>query len=517
MADQGASSPTYQKICTPSTDHYKSNNEIGLFIIIDSKPPIFKKVPETPGRMTLGRFKDYTSLHNDCYKFYFQSHDTEFGTVKEELVDDDAILPVENGRVVAWVLSEDNSQAAALFEPAVENHNLSKLEEIYQSGNGVSRITNANISPISHKQFFANHYQPPSPAHSFNSFTFANGVIEKSAPLGSPTCIDISLHLDDAQPLGLGHVYPGDECQTNGIIVDHVQHNSIAERDGRIRSGDRIVEVNGVDLRYLSLGEATAIFRRFVERRGKINLTIHRPSGMPKMPPLPPIKSPHYQLRTPPRPPARDSPCIQQVFKRSEPRIGFDPATELPAPIVEPDKLPESIRYGTTTTTNKPQPSFSFHRHGNHQEHQRASQSLPRSLTPRSLYATGNLEDTNSSGNIGISQLDSRSDYEPTTPTSLRSNLYQVPLRKNDDIYQIYATLKADSANLDVKDREWLKVIIKDAFLGSTLIKWLSRNIYGFCNRKEVKSYANEMLKRELIRSPISKAAFSEKCLYTLS
>jgi hypothetical protein len=47
------------------------------------------------------------------YKFFFQTVIEGFGTVKEELCDDDAPLPCINGRVIGWLVSVDGSQAGS--------------------------------------------------------------------------------------------------------------------------------------------------------------------------------------------------------------------------------------------------------------------------------------------------------------------------------------------------------------------------------------------------------------------
>lgn len=296
-------SPTnsYQRAPTsPSTT--TSNFETKLYVAIESNTPILTKVPIMPGTITLGQFKKITSLQDKCFKFYFRSHDSEFGMVKEELVDDDSIIPVEGDRIVAWVISNSS-------------------------------------------------------------------------------------------------------------------------------------------------------------------------------PPISPSLSP----------------------KQSQ---GFNPATDLPSPVVyyNDQDLPQTPKV-------PPRPPARGGSLG--------TNSLPRSLTPRSLYTSSNFENLTSAHDLRL-QMDSRSVCEPTTPTSLRQISQTLHCGK-DNMYVIYAALKLDSASLDIKDREWLKVSVKDAFLGSTLVKWLSRNVYGFCNRREAKRYASQMFNVGLIKSPMSGANFSDKCYYTLS
>lgn len=254
--------------------------ETKLCIIVDSKMPIIMKIPYPPHIVTLKQLKQITSLQDERCKFYFRSHDAEFGIVKEEIVDDDSILPTENGKIVVWVVSNQSS----LFEQA-------------------------------------------------------------------ESCFD------------------GLNCEP------------------RLRNSEQ-----HIDNQYL-----------------------------------------YHQ-------------------------------------------------------------SFDVTNRGTH--------SLPRSITPRSLYATNNIDHVPSIGQL--------------TPSFIRQPDVALHCGK-DGILTIYSALCDDSKNLDLRDRDWLKVVIKSAFIGSELIRWLSTNVYGFSHKKEVKRYANRMLNLGLIRNPMSSKAFSEKCYYTLS
>lgn len=72
---------------------------------------------------------------------------------------------------------------------------------------------------------------------------------------------------------------------------------------------------------------------------------------------------------------------------------------------------------------------------------------------------------------------------------------------------------KADS-DLEIKEREWLKVKIPDAFLGSDAVNWLYTHVQGFKKKKEAEEYAAEMLKMGLIRHTVNKTSFSKKRYY---
>ncbi|XP_035378560.1 PDZ domain-containing protein 4 [Electrophorus electricus] len=75
------------------------------------------------------------------------------------------------------------------------------------------------------------------------------------------------------EKLGLTVCYRTDEEEDLGIYVGEVNPNSIAAKDGRIREGDRILQINGVDVQ--DREEAVAILRR--ENSTNISLLLARP------------------------------------------------------------------------------------------------------------------------------------------------------------------------------------------------------------------------------------------------
>lgn len=73
-------------------------------------------------------------------------------------------------------------------------------------------------------------------------------------------------------------------------------------------------------------------------------------------------------------------------------------------------------------------------------------------------------------------------------------------------------------SGLEIKDRNWLKITIPNAFLGSDAIEWLMTRVEGLNDRKMAKKYCSELLKEQLIRHTIStKSSFTEQCYYVFS
>ncbi|CAH2316364.1 PDZ domain-containing 4 isoform X1 [Pelobates cultripes] len=79
-----------------------------------------------------------------------------------------------------------------------------------------------------------------------------------------------SNHLDK---LGLTVCYRTDDEEDLGIYVGEVNPNSIAARDGRIREGDRILQINGIDVQ--NREEAVAILTQ--EENTNVSLLVARP------------------------------------------------------------------------------------------------------------------------------------------------------------------------------------------------------------------------------------------------
>ncbi|KAJ1058204.1 hypothetical protein K5549_019770, partial [Capra hircus] len=75
--------------------------------------------------------------------------------------------------------------------------------------------------------------------------------------------------------LGLMVCYRTDEEEDLGIYVGEVNPNSIAAKDGRIREGDRIIQINGVDVQ--NREEAVAILSQ--EENTNISLLVARPES----------------------------------------------------------------------------------------------------------------------------------------------------------------------------------------------------------------------------------------------
>lgn len=80
-----------------------------VYHIDDEETPYLVKLNVPPTQVTLADFKNALNLPRINYKFFFKSMDDDFGVVKEEIVDEQARLPMFKGRVVSWLVSAEDS------------------------------------------------------------------------------------------------------------------------------------------------------------------------------------------------------------------------------------------------------------------------------------------------------------------------------------------------------------------------------------------------------------------------
>ncbi|CAF4598715.1 unnamed protein product [Rotaria sp. Silwood1] len=84
----------------------------------------------------------------------------------------------------------------------------------------------------------------------------------------------------------------------------------------------------------------------------------------------------------------------------------------------------------------------------------------------------------------------------------------------NSDMDTIVRAMAEPDSGLDIRDRIWLKIPIPKSFLGSDLVNWLFQHVDGFVNRNDARKYASSMLKAGYIRHTVHKLTFSEQCYY---
>jgi hypothetical protein len=90
----------------------------------------------------------------------------------------------------------------------------------------------------------------------------------------------------------------------------------------------------------------------------------------------------------------------------------------------------------------------------------------------------------------------------------------QLNLTVNTDMETVVRAMASADSGLDVRDRNWLKITIPSAFIGSDVVDWLFNHVEGFPDRRDARKYSCNMLKYGYIRHVVNKVRFSEQCYY---
>jgi len=115
MSDDTGKSPVEQiPPAPPSSSSTQANSEIKIFYYIDDQdPPYLTKLNLT----CLPRLKDFkNALDRNCakYKFFFATNDPSIGKVKEEIINDEQILPFDTpDRILAYLVSNEGSTTSS--------------------------------------------------------------------------------------------------------------------------------------------------------------------------------------------------------------------------------------------------------------------------------------------------------------------------------------------------------------------------------------------------------------------
>lgn len=86
-----------------------------------------------------------------------------------------------------------------------------------------------------------------------------------------------------------------------------------------------------------------------------------------------------------------------------------------------------------------------------------------------------------------------------------------------DNLEEIVKAMTKPGSGLEIRDRNWLKIVIPNAFIGSEAVNWVLENVDGTSDRREARRIVSSMLRNNLIKHAVNKLTFSEQCYYVLS
>uniref|UniRef100_A0A6G1SJF5 Segment polarity protein dishevelled DVL-3 n=1 Tax=Aceria tosichella TaxID=561515 RepID=A0A6G1SJF5_9ACAR len=308
----------------------RPTDETKVCVIVDSKTPVIIKVPVPPSRITLHDLKvALPAIDQPSFKYFFKSNDSEFGIVKEEIQDNDSQLPTYRNRVVAWIVTPSNGAddlASKFRSETSDTCNLTYSNTSFDDGSSsilttdlestsyftetdeddsiscsnysettcdtfISKRNNrfkqnsnkSSANDIRRSPYRNNHHNQPGHHHdrlgnheNISSSTSSSSSQSSNSYSNATAvqCVTAHLVLTNENFLGL-HIYANSVNGIDeGIYVDGVTENSAVAQDGRIEPGDKLIQVNEVNLEELTNDEAVKVLKEAVIKRGPLKLVV---------------------------------------------------------------------------------------------------------------------------------------------------------------------------------------------------------------------------------------------------
>ncbi|XP_070490702.1 segment polarity protein dishevelled isoform X2 [Chironomus tepperi] len=431
-----------------------------IYHIDEETTPYLVKIPLPPSQVKLRDFKIVLSKQQTCnYKFFFKSMDADFGVVKEEIIDDNTVLPCFNNKVVCWlVTSTDATSNASESHPDKtdgEHHKTRHGPDGKLTYQAVTNFLSSSSDLASSTSFFdddetendmdkmkhENYYDYDENLTEYSSILSSqqnnrlrirkkpqkrkkrpNQQMSRTSSYSSITdstmslnIITVTLNMDTVNFLGISIVGQSNRGGDGGIYVGSIMKGGAVQLDGRIEPGDMILQVNDINFENMTNDEAVKVLREVVQKPGPVKLVVAKcwdpnPKGYFTIP-------------------------------RSEPVRPIDPSAWL-------------------AHTN-------------------------------ALRSTENLE--------------TESEVLMAVHPRLNVNMpYKV----------IIQAMKKPESGLEIRDRLWLKITIPNAFIGSDLVNWILQNVDGISDRREARKFIGNMLRKNYIKHTVNKLTFSENSYY---
>ncbi|CAO1443708.1 unnamed protein product [Diamesa hyperborea] len=450
-----------------------------IYHIDDESTPYLVKICLPPPLVKLRDFKIILSKQQTCsYKFFFKSIDADFGVVKEEVIDDDTILPTFNGKVVAWLVTSNDASSENPDKPDGQTKTLPKGfisamvdKQLTQSGDGPQRlgeggqkltyqtVTNflSSSSDLASSTSFFDDEETENDLERKNDtyYDYDENLTEYSSILSSQqnsrlkirkkpqrrkkrppqqmsrtssyssitdstmslNIITVQINMDTVNFLGISIVGQSNRGGDGGIYVGSIMKGGAVALDGRIEPGDMILQVNDIHFENMTNDEAVKVLREVVQKPGPVKLVVAKCWD--------------------------PNPKGYFTIPRTEPVRPIDPGAWVA-----------------------------------HTQALRSCESL-------------------------------ETDSDATTIKQSRLNI-------NMPYKIIVLAMRKPDSGLEIRDRLWLKITIPNAFIGSDLVNWIIENVDGVNDRREARKYIANMLRKCYIKHTVNKLTFSEQCYYVI-
>ncbi len=269
----------------------------------------------------------------------------------------------------------------------------------------------------------------------------------------------ISYFIDTVNFLGISIVGQSNKGGDGGIYVGSIMNGGAVALDGRIEPGDMILQVNDISFENMLNDDAVKVLRESVMKPGPIKLVVAKCWD--------------------------PNPKGYFTVSKQEPIRPIDPSAWV--------AHTAAMTAGTYQANNKMVNNNNNYYHNNYNPH--VGRYPPKA---QSISTFG----SNSSLSTSIPETDTRYGND------------QLNLTVNTDMETVVRAMSALDSGLDIRDRNWLKITIANAFIGSDVVDWLFNHVEGFPDRRDARKYACALLKHGYIRHAVHKIRFSEQCYY---
>ena len=301
------------------------------------------------------------------------------------------------------------------------------------------------------------------------------------------------------------------EGRSVGIYCGGIQKNSAAEEfQHLIEAGDRIVSVDGEDIRNLDNDQAVQFLQI------KVNICLSEDNEFNTIT-LGLLKFPESYTEEDPdvlesETTIEDGQYADQAYGRCQP----DPSGQNCTNWVNE----HSFIAGSVPTLSR-----------GHYESNQLRQFYP---THRFQHDSGSASDMISTTTGTTTTMNSQKSPTVTfkdIPPYHEGQINFLEIQRRTDYYKLFNNLSIETSmrtvikvannkkysGLKIKDRNWLRVIIKNAFLGADLVDWLHQHVNGLEDRRDAKQYAATLFQGQLIKATVQarRDRFSEKSYYT--
>ncbi|CAF0934614.1 unnamed protein product [Rotaria sp. Silwood1] len=456
-----------------------TNTITKIFIYIDSNrddanEPFSIKLNKPSTSITLDDFlvaipRPYTKN----YKYFFKSVDPVLGVIREEITDHKQILPSANGRIAAWLMpaalsqNTTNNITTTTTNTSYIHRNRQQDDSLFTTDTSASETTDiasqidhdddrfSSITETTNTSDMSSNYQRRRRRRRKHHHRRqrASSMSSMTDSTISMDVVTVVLSLERIKYLGMTVVGESD----GGIIVGSIMKGGAVDADGRIQPGDMILQMNDISFEHISNSDAVRLLRETVKDAKSIKLVI---------------------------------------AKRWNDHHG----------IINDDEMNGYFPFPHQAMMNN-----------------NTRQEPIRPIDPRQWVAQTNAVLMRRRSSLSppppaaSSTLSSSSSNSPHNNSGIKKYRYDLNLTRNSDMETICHAMQQSQSGLDIRDRLWLKIILKNSFLGSDLVHWLYKHVDGFIDKQDAKEYACALLERGYIRHPIVgllTRGFSKSCYY---